>query len=200
MTIWEKLYKDKKHLSVWPWSNVISLTNRHLKKKNKKNKVLEIGCGFGANIPFFNKKNYDYYGFDLSSYAINFLKRKFPKLKKKLFVLDIEEKDIPFRGFDLIIDRGCNPHILKKNNNLVIQRLTSSLKKNGIIIFTDLISKKTTLDKRYKIFNLDNFYSKKRIFKVFRKMKIVYMDEEKKDIYIPKKKRIVSWNVVVKKK
>jgi len=83
---------------------------------------------------------------------------------------------------------------------LVIQRLTSSLKKNGIIIFTDLISKKTTLDKRYKIFNLDNFYSKKRIFKVFRKMKIVYMDEEKKDIYIPKKKRIVSWNVVVKKK
>ena len=47
---WENRYKAKTHLSIWPWSDLVSLVMRH--KPIKENfKVLELGCGAGANIP-----------------------------------------------------------------------------------------------------------------------------------------------------
>ena len=59
MNHWNKIYTEKKHLSEWPWSEVISLTNKFCKKSldKKKHKMLELGFGAGANIPFFLTKN-----------------------------------------------------------------------------------------------------------------------------------------------
>lgn len=198
MTVWNRIYKNKKHISIWPWNNIIALTNRYFKKKNKP-KILEIGCGYGANIPFFLKKNFDYYGLDISHYAISALKKKFPILKKKLFVLDIEKENIPKSKFDLVIDRGTFIHFKKKNNDQVIKKIKSCLRKNGTIISTYLISKKTTIDEDYKIFKIDNFYSKKKILKVFKDWKILHLSEEKKTIFKPRKKKVVFWNLAAKK-
>ena len=197
--IWNKLYNQKKHMSVWPWTPVISLVNKFLKKNKKTIKVLEVGCGVGANIPFFNNRNFDYYVFDVSKVAINYLKKKFPKLKNNLFILDIEKKGIPVKNFDLVIDRGCLIHIKKKNNLLVLKRIFDVTKKNSLIIFTDLISKKTTINKNFDFFKIDNFYSKKRIKSTFKKKKILYCSEEIKKISIPKSTKEVHWNLVVKK-
>ena len=197
--IWDKLYNQKKHISVWPWTSVISLVNLFFKKNRKSIKVLEVGCGVGANIPFFNNRNFDYYGFDASKVAINYLKIKFPKLKNNLFVLDIEKKSIPVKNFDLVVDRGCLIHVKKKNNLLVLKRIFDVSKKNSLIIFTDLISKKTTITKTYDFFKIDNFYSKKRIKSTFKKTKILYCSEETKKISIPKLTKVVHWNLVLKK-
>ena len=160
---------------------------------------MEVGCGVGANIPFFNNRNFDYYGFDVSKVAINYLKKKFPKLKNNLFVLDIEKKDIPVKNFDLVIDRGCLIHVKKKNNLSVLDRIFDATKKNSLIVFTDLISKKTKIDKNYDFFKIDNFYSKKRIKSTFKKKKILYCSEEIKKISIPKLTKVVHWNLVIKK-
>ena len=197
--IWDKLYNQKKHISVWPWTSVISLVNLFFKKKRKSIKVLEVGCGVGANIPFFNNRNFDYYGFDASKVAINYLKKKFPKLKNNLFVLDIEKKSIPVKNFDLVVDRGCLIHVKKKNNLLDLKKIFDVSKKNSLIIFTDLISKKTTITKTYDFFKIDNFYSKKRIKSTFKKTKILYCSEETKKISIPKLTKVVHWNLVLKK-
>ena len=197
--IWDKLYKHKKHMSVWPWTSVISLTNQFLKKNKKVIKVLEVGCGVGANIPFFNNKNFNYYGLDISKVAIRYLKKKFPRLKNNLLVLDLEKKDIPFKNFDLVIDRGFLTHVKKKNNLLVLNRILNVSKKNSLIIFTDLTSKKTDITKNYDIFKIDNFYSKNRIESIFRKTKILYCSEETKEIKIPKLIKVVHWNLVIRK-
>ena len=49
---WEQTYKNGKQLSVWPWTKLISLVKRHTDIKQSM-RVLELGCGVGANIPFF---------------------------------------------------------------------------------------------------------------------------------------------------
>lgn len=55
-TEWEQTYKSNAQLSVWPWSEVISLTHRFC-DLNKDLIVLELGCGAGANIPYFMSLN-----------------------------------------------------------------------------------------------------------------------------------------------
>ena len=44
---WNNFYKGLKSNFFWPWSDLISLTNRFFIKKNKRPKVLEIGVGNG---------------------------------------------------------------------------------------------------------------------------------------------------------
>jgi ubiquinone/menaquinone biosynthesis C-methylase UbiE len=87
MNYWNKLYINNKHMSVWPWSDLISLVNKFSKNtlKNKSSKILELGCGAGANIPFFLKQECSYYGIDNSEFIINQLKKK--KKKKNQFNL-----------------------------------------------------------------------------------------------------------------
>jgi SAM-dependent methyltransferase len=82
---------------------------RH-KPKNKSFKVLELGCGAGANIPFFTSLEADYYAVEGSRSIVGKLHNKFPQLKNNIFVGDFSDF-IPDIRFDLIVDRAsltCN--------------------------------------------------------------------------------------------
>ena len=49
---WEQRYAEKTHLSVRPWSDTVSLVIQHCKSVvTEARRVLELGCGAGANIP-----------------------------------------------------------------------------------------------------------------------------------------------------
>jgi len=54
---------------------------RYAKPAKKQNRVLELSCGAGANIPFFLGQGFKYYGIDGSDTIINKLKESFPKIK-----------------------------------------------------------------------------------------------------------------------
>ena len=51
-SFWDKFYKNKGKDFFWPWTDLVTLASRHLKKK-KRISVLEIGIGSGANVPVF---------------------------------------------------------------------------------------------------------------------------------------------------
>ena len=142
---WNKLYFNKTNLSIWPWSEVISLYFNNFSSKNKKKiKILELGCGAGANIPLFTKLNVDYYGIDGSKIVINFLKKKYPKLKNNLFVDDFTKKIPINKKFDLIIDRAaitCN-----KRSSIIksITNLQQKLNKKGLFFGIDWYSSLST--------------------------------------------------------
>ena len=108
---WDKIYLEGKHNSVWPWSEVVSSVNRHaIGNFRHPLKVLELGCGAGANIPFFNTIDADYYGIDYSPKAVNDLNKKFPHLAGKIKSGDFCT-EIPFNEtFDIILDRGSITH------------------------------------------------------------------------------------------
>ncbi len=216
---WEKIYKKKSNYSIWPWSEVVSLFYNHFnlnKFKNKKIKILELGCGAGANIPFFNDKKFDYYAVDGSQTIIKALKVKYPNLKKKIKSCDFT-KEIPFQEeFDLILDRASITCNNKKSIISSINLIRGKLKKNGIFFGIDWYSTKSSDARKGKMDgdkftrkNMKNsifadagsfhFSNERMMRNYFKKFKIISFYE--KIIYkkINKENKLASWTIVVEK-
>ena len=216
---WDDIYKKKSNFSIWPWSDVVSLTHNYIltpSLKKKKIRVLELGCGAGANIPFFLNKSFDYHGVDGSKTIINLLKKRYPKLKKKLQAEDFTKK-IPFgNNFDLILDRAsliCND---EDSIKFTIKMLKKKLKKGGKFIAVDWYSTKHIDFKNGKRFK-DNFTKKLSRKSVFSNNLIIqFLNENKIKNYfkgfkfkllyekviktkIKKKFITASWSLVVEK-
>lgn len=111
---WENTYQAGAHNSVWPWSEVVSLTSRYFRGDKTGLRVLELGCGAGANIPFFAAINAEYYGIEGSSTQVKRLQKQYmepscadeclEKEDKKQINVSVGDftKALPFAGeFDL---------------------------------------------------------------------------------------------------
>lgn len=121
---WEAVYSSGAQLSSWPWTDVVSLVNRHAKPTEPGLKVLELGCGVGANIPFLLSLGFDYYSVEGSSAAVELLHQRFPNLQSHIVQGDFS-KDLIFKGpFDLILDRAS----LTCNSTDSISRTIASIK------------------------------------------------------------------------
>ena len=216
---WEKVYKKKQQVSVWPWTDLITLISRYILRKRKINNVLELGTGAGANIRFFSEKNINYYGVEGSKSAVNSIKKKFPYLKKKILVGDFTKK-IPFKKkFDLIIDRGSithNDHITIKET---MSEIKAKLKNGGYLVCVDWFSKqdsawKTTPKKFKKLHTILNikkgdlkevgtthFASVSILEEIFKGWKLIHFEEKIKKIRYPNNnEQRAIFSFVLKKK
>lgn len=108
---WEDLYAATRHQSVWPWSDLVSLVMRHVVPAHGNSfRVLDLGCGMGANVPFFLSLGSEYFGVDISATAIARLQERFADIADKFAVADFT-REIPFEGlFDVVVDRGSLTH------------------------------------------------------------------------------------------
>ena len=107
---WEKVYQEGGQMSTWPWSELVSLFKRYIGTEAKNVRVLELGCGSGANIPFFLSMEADYHAIEGSRTIVSMLHERFPSLKNNIIVGDFC-KTLPDGNFDVIVDRGaltCN--------------------------------------------------------------------------------------------
>lgn len=161
---WEKVYKKKKQISSWPWSDLITLISRHVLNRKKINNVLELGTGAGANIRFFLEKKIDYYGIEGSLSATKLIKKKHPMLKAKIFNGDFTKKLFTQKKFDLIIDRGSLTHNNHDTIKKTLKLVKNSLKKDGYLICVDWFSKKDSAWKNAKSKN-KKYHSIKNIKK-----------------------------------
>lgn len=108
---WDQRYQQNTHMTVWPFSDLISFTMRYARPSGHGFKVLELGCGVGANIPFFLAQGAEFYAVDGSQFSVDQLHERYPNLKNNIIVGDFTQKlDFPVE-FDLVVDRGsltCN--------------------------------------------------------------------------------------------
>lgn len=133
---WDGRYKEKTHRSAWPWSDLVSLCERHvrpvLNSKDSAVEILEIGCGFGANIPYLLTLGDDYYGVDGSETCLREVAERFPSVEANLCCADFTE-DLGFdKSFDLIVDRGsvtCNSDSAIRD---CVRLITARLRPGGL--------------------------------------------------------------------
>ena len=141
---WDETFIKKMHMSVWPWSDVVGLVNRNCKNLISKLddvRVLELGCGAGANIPFFRKLGFNYYAIEGSPTIVKHLHKSFPELTNQIICGDFTVK-IPFdKQFDLILDRSAVTHNNLKSIKRTLTMIRKHLKKNAPFIGIDWFSK-----------------------------------------------------------
>ena len=135
---WERCYQQSTHMSIWPWSDLVSLIMEH-KPNQDKVKVLELGCGAGANIPLFASLGFEYHAVEGSKTIVEQLHKQYPQFAQNIYVGDFT-KNIPNEKFDLIVDRAsltCNDeHSISK----CLTRCYASLVSGGKFIGVDWYS------------------------------------------------------------
>lgn len=108
---WDQRYSENTHMSIWPWSDLVSLVYRYGKNAiAKRGRVLELGCGAGANIPLFRTLGMDYHALEGSPAIVAQLHDRFPDLKDKILCGDFTSEQPFERGFDFVVDRGSLTH------------------------------------------------------------------------------------------
>tara|TARA_B100000427_G_scaffold267123_1_gene232725 strand:- start:333 stop:1001 length:669 start_codon:yes stop_codon:yes gene_type:complete len=137
---WDDIYKASAHLSVWPWSDLVSLVKRHVPSIGPGTRVLEIGCGAGANVPFFQSLGVDYCAVEGSPSIVAQLQAQYPEIADRFVACDFTET-LHFDGpFDVAIDRGSLPHNSDAGIRKTVSLAYDALRPGGKLISVDLCS------------------------------------------------------------
>jgi SAM-dependent methyltransferase len=145
---WNNQYKANQQMSIWPWSDLVSYFMRYAKPLGYPLKVLELGCGAGANIPFFLRMGVDYYALEGSDVIVAQLHERFPELKDRISCTDFTQI-IPFaEKFDVIVDRASLTHNPTADIKKCLALVGNKLRPGGKFIGIDWFS---TAHADYKI-------------------------------------------------
>lgn len=212
---WESTYQQNQQLSIWPWSHMVSLVH-HYGNLHKGMRVLELGCGAGANIPFFVKLQADYYAVEGSATMVERLNKSFAGDNVHIAQSDFTH-DVHWGGtFDLIIDRSSLTHNTTGDIKRTIGLIQKSLKQNGKFIGMDWFSTKydafekdssQIIDTYTRVFTdgyfvgLGNvhFSDEKHIRELFSDFSFEYLAEKQTQEYFPQKRISAWWDFVVAK-
>jgi SAM-dependent methyltransferase len=143
---WDKTYTDNQQMSVWPWSDLVSLVHRHCNSiiTAGRGRVLELGCGAGANIPLFRALKMEYYAIEGSPTVVKQLHQRYPDLAHNICVGDFTVGQ-PFAGaFDLVVDRAALTHNKTESIKSSLQFAFDSLTPGGVFRGVDWFSKNHT--------------------------------------------------------
>jgi SAM-dependent methyltransferase len=212
---WDERYQENTHMSIWPWSDLVSLVMRH-KPQEENFKVLELGCGAGANIPLFASLGANYYAVEGSKTIVKKLHQQYPQFKGNIVSGDFT-KDIPDEKFDLIVDRAALTHnderAIIECIDVCYQQLEIGGKFIGIDWFStdypefkkgneagDVWTKNNFKEGNFADVGKVHFSDKAHLLELFKKFKILNMTHRVSTEEIPNSyKGLAIWNFVAEK-
>jgi hypothetical protein len=127
-TEWNAIYSANTHLSIWPWSDLVSYVHRYAKPVSRETKILEIGFGAGANIPFFKALGVAYSGIEGSQSIYSKVCTGFPEFTEKLYLGDFSDYKFP-DCYDVVVDRAAMTH----NSTLAIKSALRHLSRHLVV-------------------------------------------------------------------
>lgn len=216
---WDRCYTENTQMSVWPWSDVVSLVHRHCKRiiAAGEGRVLELGCGAGANIPLFLALGMDYHAIEGSPTIVKQLHQRYPDLVEKILLGDFTvEQPFP-KGFDLLIDRAAVTHNNTASIKNTLEIAIESLNLGGIYIGSDWFSKnhsdffegergvddftrKNYTKGQFTGVGEVHFSDEAHLRELFSSFEIIFMEEKLMRCHEPSDKhQFASWNIVAKK-
>ncbi len=136
---WQNIFDSGKQLTQFPFSELVSLYFRFKSRFPARPKVLELGCGPGANIPLFLSEQAEFYGIEGSATGAEIARKRFPGVRVQQFDF---RKPLPFEEsfFDLIVDRSAITHNRDSVSD-IFSEIRRVLKPSGLMIGLDYFSK-----------------------------------------------------------
>jgi SAM-dependent methyltransferase len=212
---WDERYNDIAYLSVWPWSDLVSLVYRYVRDPCGLS-VLELGCGPGANIPLFRSLGCIYYAIEGSDTIVDRLRVRFPELAARIEVGDFT-KGGPWRNdFDLVVDRAAVTCNSTEDIESSISFVWDALKPGGYFIGVDWYSTRhadfatgspTQDPLTRKDFKSGEFASIGRVHfsdepylrELFASFELVALEHKLCERLVPTGPLFASWDIVVRK-
>lgn len=193
---WEAQYAAGKQNSLWPWSDLISLVMRHTPNLNGK-RVLELGCGVGANIPFFKSMGAQYIGIEGSRSAANKAMQRFPT--DAISVADFT-KDLPYENCDLVVDRSSITHNDVESIEDCLRTVWNALRPGGMLICVDWFSKSHQDQAQFDDVGRVTFVDEADLREFLSFFDILSLEEKTVRRVYPERGAFASWNVVARKR
>lgn len=143
---WDSAYSSG--MTMWhPSECIIRFMARHFKKQTGVDeyriirpaaRVLDIGCGNGANVLFFRKLGYEAHGMDISRVAVDLGNILLSKngFEETLVCGDMEGLSFPEGYFDIVVSHAALDHIYYAKYLNVLEHMKKMLKKGGFVFIT----------------------------------------------------------------
>jgi cyclopropane fatty-acyl-phospholipid synthase-like methyltransferase len=123
----------------YPHEKVIQFSLRNFQNRvlRQDAKVLDVGCGAGADIVFFAQEGFDVYGIDIAPSGLSFTKTRLDGfcLNANLKLESADVLEFPNEYFDLIVSVGVYQYLPFEQVNRSISRISKILKQNGKGLF-----------------------------------------------------------------
>lgn len=174
--------------------------NKFLKYLKNKSSVLDIGCGTGELLKYYNDIGLKTTGIDISKVMVNISKNKVPNAN--IFNMSLYDIDKLEEEFDGISVTFTLVHIPKEKINEVIRKINKKLKDNGkiFIVFTTSLEEglqEEPLDKNYKYYAIN--YSTNELCNILENNKFEILESKEKVIINKSKVGIVIARKEVRK-
>jgi len=134
ISFWDDMYKSGHYQKSWnlqfPSTELISIVMAL--ELPKKSRFLDVGCGAGFDLEYLSEQGFSVTGIDISSVAIDLIRRRVKELKAELLVGDIITASFN-KPFDFVTDRGCFHHIVNDERPLYAKTISHALKPGGYL-------------------------------------------------------------------
>lgn len=131
--VWDKIWSKNSFDQLLTQLDSNPLYWQLKKKINKKDKILEAGCGFSQWVYKLSSLGYDITGVDNAENTVKLIKKKFPKLKIKL--ADVEKLPFKNQSFNVYLSFGVVEHF-EQGPEKVLKEANRVLKKDGLLYLT----------------------------------------------------------------
>lgn len=180
--IWEKIFSVRSW-GKYPPEELVRFVSRNFYqiKDREKIKILDLGCGPGAASWYMAKEGFSVCGIDGSPTAIKLVKKRFVNegLSGEFKVGDIVKIDYPDNSFNGVVDVCSIQHNSTENIRLILMEIYRVLKVGGSF-FGLMIAKDENLAATWS--GQIHFFRQseiKKIFEIFRDLKIEYVTRSK---------------------
>jgi ubiquinone/menaquinone biosynthesis C-methylase UbiE len=135
VTEWNQILREKWYRQEEPDELVVSFVTL-LKNRNKKARVLDLGCGAGRNLIYTANQRFEAHGVEISETGINFTKERLKKRNLKAHVVKGDMNLLPYINscFGAVICLFTIYHQKLKGIQTTISEVHRVLRKGGILL------------------------------------------------------------------
>jgi len=135
VTEWNQILREKWYSQEEPDELVVSFATL-LKKKNKKARVLDLGCGAGRNLIYTANQGFEAHGVEMSETGLNVTKERLRKRNLEAHILKGDMNLLPHIDscFDAVMCLFTIYHQKLKGIRTTISEVHRVLRKGGILL------------------------------------------------------------------